>query len=243
MKLKHMLRVALSPKYLRDIKEFKRLAAAQGMSVAFGRPRPMMDDATPKTGFDEHYVYHTGWAARILRETKPDAHVDVGSSLMFVSIASAIVPIDHYDYRPPDLRLDNVKVGAADLRSLPFADQSIGSLSCMHVVEHVGLGRYGDPIEPSGDVRAMAELARVVASGGQLLFVTPVGQPRVEFNAHRVYAFEAIRSQFSAFDLIEFALVPDNGPAHQGTELIRHADPALVASQQYACGCFHFRKR
>jgi SAM-dependent methyltransferase len=242
MKLKDMLRVARSPKYLRDLAEFKRLASAQGLPLVLGRPRPILNDATAITGFDEHYVYHTGWAARILRDTRPVRHVDISSSLMFVSIASAIVPIDHYDYRPPDLKLDNVTAGAADLQALPFDDGSIPSLSCMHVVEHVGLGRYGDPIDPSGDSRAMAELSRVVAPGGQFLFVTPVGRPRVEFNAHRVYAFEDIRQQFSAFDLVEFALVPDSKTG-TGTALIRNADSGLVAEQSYGCGCFYFLKR
>jgi SAM-dependent methyltransferase len=240
MKLKDILRVLRSPRYMRDLSAFRRAAAVQNIEVVYGRPRPMLGDATAKTGFDEHYVYHTGWAARILRETMPARHVDISSSLTFVSNASAIVPIDHYDFRPPDLKLDNVTAGAADLLALPFADQSIHSLSCMHVVEHVGLGRYGDPIDPSGDLRAMAELSRVVAPGGQLLFVTPVGRPRVEFNAHRIYAYDAIMSQFTEFELLEFALVPDS---RGGTELIRHADPALVAQQSYGCGCFHLRRR
>ena len=64
---------------------------------------------------------------------------------VFRRIGSAFVPIEHYDYRPPDIRLDNLESGFADLLNLPFSDRSIASLSCMHVVEHVGLGRYGEP--------------------------------------------------------------------------------------------------
>ena len=240
MKANDIWTILTSPRYVRDLRTFKQAAAAQGVSLELGRPRPMMDDATAKTGFDEHYIYHTAWAARILRDTKPAKHIDIGSALFFVSIASAHVPIEHYDYRPPDIKIDNVTAGAADLLALPFADSSIASLSCMHVVEHVGLGRYGDAIDPSGDHRAMAELGRVTAPGGQLLFVTPVGRPRIEFNAHRIYAYQAIIDQFPAFELAEFALIPDG---RNGGGLIRHADPKLVAEQKYGCGCFHFRKR
>jgi SAM-dependent methyltransferase len=240
MKISELWKVATSPRYITQLAAFKRAAAAQGVNPVFGRPRPMMDDATAKTGFDEHYVYHTAWAARILRDTKPAKHVDISSSLYFVSIASAILPIEHYDYRPPDLVIDNVKAAAADLLALPFADQSIPSLSCMHVVEHVGLGRYGDPIDPTGDARAMAELGRVVTPGGQLLFVTPVGRPRIEFNAHRIYGYQTILDRFPDFELVEFALIPDG---RNGGGLLRHADPALVAEQKYGCGCFHFRRR
>jgi SAM-dependent methyltransferase len=135
------------------------------------------------------------------------------------------------------LLLDNVRAGAADLIALPFRDASIESLSCMHVVEHVGLGRYGDPLDPDGDLKAMAELQRVLAPGGALMFVVPVGSPRVVFNAHRVYSFEGIRSVFHELQLEEFALVPDR---EEG--LLRHADPALVERQRYGCGCFWLRR-
>jgi hypothetical protein len=111
MKISEFWKVATSRRYLRELRLFKQAAAAQGLSLELGRPRPMMDDATAKTGFDEHYVYHTAWAARILRDTKPAKHVDISSSLYFVSIASAIVPIEHYDYRPPDIKIDNVSGG------------------------------------------------------------------------------------------------------------------------------------
>jgi len=47
----------------------------------------------------------------------------------------------------------------------------------MNVVEHVGLGRYGEPLDPEGDIKAMRELRRVLAPGGSLLFVVPVGRP------------------------------------------------------------------
>ncbi|NDC42314.1 MAG: DUF268 domain-containing protein, partial [Chitinophagia bacterium] len=56
---------------------------------------------------------------------------------------------------------------------LPFESDSIPSLSCMHTIEHVGLGRYGDQLDPQGDLKAIAELKRVVQPGGDLLFVTP----------------------------------------------------------------------
>ena len=65
-----------------------------------------------------------------------------------------------------------------DLISLPFEDGSFHSLTCMHVVEHIGLGRYGDQVDPDGDLMAMKELERVTAKLGNLLFVVPVGIPK-----------------------------------------------------------------
>lgn len=106
----------------------------------------------------------------------------------------------------------------------------------MHTIEHIGLGRYGDVIDPQGDLKAINELKRVVRPGGDLLFVTPVGTPRIEYNAHRVYSFEQIKKYFAPFELIEFSMVPDEGG------FIVNADPASVAKQHYGCGCFWFKK-
>ncbi|MBL0923392.1 MAG: DUF268 domain-containing protein [Sphingomonadaceae bacterium] len=198
-------------------------------------------DATATTGFDRHYVFHTAWAARIVASIMPGLHVDVSSSLYFVTAVSAFVPTKFIDYRPADLQLSGLRSEAGDLMSLPFEGGSLESISCMHVVEHVGLGRYGDPLDYDGDLKAAAELTRVVAEGGNLLFVVPVcGKARIQFNAHRIYQYDQVIKMFPDFDLAEFALIPDDG-SDEG--LIRNADPTLASRQRYGCGCFHFVKR
>lgn len=198
-------------------------------------------DATATTGFDRHYVFHTAWAARVVAETRPVRHVDIASSLYFVSSVSAFVPTRFIDFRPADLGLSGLVSEGGTLMKLPFTDNSVESLSCMHVVEHVGLGRYGDPLDYDGDIKAARELIRVVAPGGTLLFVVPIsGQARIQFNAHRIYTYEQVSALFAGLDLVEFALIPDDG-AKEG--LIRHADPQLAAEQRYGCGCFHFVKQ
>jgi hypothetical protein len=163
--------------------------------------------------------------------------VDISSTLHFCSIVSAFIPVKFYDYRPADLCLSGLSSEFADLLALPFPSASVESLSCMHTVEHVGLGRYGDPIDPDGDLKAIAELKRVLAPGGSLLFVAPVGRPKIVFNAHRIYAYDQVVSYFADLDLREFALVPDRGP------LITLATKALADAQTYGCGCFWFQKQ
>ena len=106
----------------------------------------------------------------------------------------------------------------------------------MHTIEHIGLGRYGDEIDPEGDIKSINELKRVLKPGGDLLFVTPVGTPKIEFNAHRIYSYEQIIEYFSPLQVKEFSLIPDNGG------LITNADPSLVQQQTYGCGCFWFKK-
>lgn len=196
-------------------------------------------DNTSDTSFDRHYIYHTAWAARVLSKTKPELHIDVSSSLYFVVIVSAFIPVKHYDFRLPKIRASNLQVASADLTCLHFSDKSISSLSCMHVVEHIGLGRYGDPLDPWGDLKAISELKRVLAAGGDLLFVVPLGKPKIMFNAHRIYSYAQIIDYFSEYELIEFALIPDD-PKDGG--LINNASKDMADQQTYGCGCFWFKK-
>ena len=201
---------------------------------------PCLDDRTGVSAFDPHYIYHTAWAARILAKLRPPEHVDISSSLYFSALVSAFVPVSFYDFRPAPLQLSGLSCKRADLTALPFPDQSIRSLSCMHVVEHVGLGRYGDALDYDGDLKAAKQLERVVAPNGHLFFVVPVGKPRICFNAHRIYDFQQVRNAFPRLSLEEFTLIPDQAAE---TGPIQNCDVSLVASQNYACGCFLFQRR
>jgi hypothetical protein len=53
--------------------------------------------------------------------------------------------------------------------------------------EHDGLGRYGDPIDPNGDMRAMSEMQALVKPNGFLILGVPVARDAVVWNAHRLY--------------------------------------------------------
>ncbi len=231
----------LLPEFFSDYRKFKK---SQSQSqVRF--PLRMSDfflclfDKTSDTPFDPHYTYHPAWAARVVARTKPQKHIDIASTLKFCTLVSAFVPVDFYDYRPANLKLSNLESKFGDLQALPFTDNSVESLSCMHTIEHVGLGRYGDPIDYDGDIKATAEMARVLQPKGTLIFVTPVGKPCIEYNAHRIYSYQQVLDLFPNLTLTEFSLIPDNW---KETGLIENADPKLVAEQRYACGCFVFTK-
>jgi hypothetical protein len=229
----------MTPFLFSSFREFKKKDTKKRLSMNISDLYPCLLDKTMKTGFDTHYVYHTSWAARKVKEIHPLRHVDISSSLYFCGIVSAFVPVDFYDYRPADLRLSNLTSSRTDLTKLHFKDTSIPSLSCMHTIEHIGLGRYGDPIDPEGDLKAIAELKRVLSVGGSLLFVTPVGKPKIAFNAHRIYSYDQIISYFNGFKLMEFSLVPDNC-LEMG--FIINASKELADKQDYGCGCFWFKK-
>ncbi|HHY1437048.1 TPA: DUF268 domain-containing protein [Campylobacter jejuni] len=72
-------------------------------------------------------------------------------------------------------------------------DNSVDSLSALCSVEHFGLRRYGDPIEPDAWEKALRSFQRVLKIGGKLYFSVPIGnENRVCFNAHRVFKPETI---------------------------------------------------
>lgn len=221
--------------YLGELNRFRNRNDKR-FSVKTSELYPCLKDKIINTPFDHHYTYHPAWAARILAQTKPAYHVDISSILTFSTIISAFVPVKFYDYRPATLDLPGLESGFADLKHLGFSNDSVPSLSCMHTIEHIGLGRYGDEIDPQGDIRSINELKRVLMPDGDLLFVTPVGNPRIEFNAHRIYSYEQVIEYFSPLVLREFSLIPDAGG------IIINADPNLVKEQSYGCGCFWFKK-
>ncbi|MEN0111343.1 MAG: hypothetical protein AAF805_11535, partial [Planctomycetota bacterium] len=125
----------------------------------------VLGEDTASTGFDRHYVYHTAWAARVLAKTDPTPHYDFGSLLYFSTLVSAFRPVRFFDYRPAEIDLGGLESQHADLTALSMASGSVASASCMHVLEHIGLGRYGDPVDPDGDRKAAAELERIIAPG------------------------------------------------------------------------------
>jgi SAM-dependent methyltransferase len=227
--------------YLLDFYRFRKMSARkpERLPLRWKDRLPCLNDRDGSLSIDRHYIYHTAWAARALAEIRPQRHMDISSMLFFCSIISAFVPVQYYEYRKIDLQLDDLTCGSADLLALPFPDNSVSSLSCMHVVEHIGLGRYGDRLDVDGDLKAMSELKRVLSPGGSLLFVVPVGRPRIMFNGHRIYAHEQILEHFDGLRLREFALIPDN-PSNGG--LIPRASAELVSQQSYGCGCYWFMK-
>jgi SAM-dependent methyltransferase len=233
--------LALYREFIKDLRTYKNLASRTQNRFSIDQKDlfPCLGDKTSETGFDRHYIYHPAWASRILAKTRPTYHVDISSTLHFCSIVSAFIPVKFYDYRPANLMLSDLSSEPADLLNLLFKDASIPSLSCMHTVEHVGLGRYGDKIDPDGDLKAIAELKRVISPGGSLLFVVPVGKPKIQFNAHRIYSYRQIRDYFFEFKLEEYALIADDS---KSGGLIYNATESMTEEQNYGCGCFWFKK-
>src|SRR5712691_8903819 len=172
--------------------QWRRFAARSGIPAPALDLYPCLADATLKTGFDPHYFFQAAWLARKLAATRPPVHTDIGSDVGMVGVISAFVPVEVLDIRPLDVALEGLVSKKDNLSGFMLVSDSVSSLSCLHVLEHIGLGRYGDPLDPDGSRKAAAELARVLAPCGRLYLSVPVGRPRVCFNAHRVFSPGAI---------------------------------------------------
>lgn len=227
-------------KFLNQYLKFRSLLkkSKRKMKILRSDLYPCLEDDTVNVGFDKHYIYHTAWASRRVLASSPKKHIDIGSSLYFVSMVSSIVPVKHYDFRAPDVYLDKLETGSMDLLNIEYPSNSIKSLSCMHVIEHVGLGRYGDSLNINGDLEAAKELSRVLSLNGLLYIVLPVGgRSKVHFNAHRVYGYEEVLRMFSGLSLVEFSVLTS-----RSNGILEHIQKDEIDNEYYACGMFIFTK-
>lgn len=186
--------------------------------------------------FDAHYAYQSAWASYRLADSRPARHLDVSSDLRFVMQLSAFMPVTYLEYRPPHLQLPNLTILHANINQLPFADRSVTSLSCLHVIEHIGLGRYGDPLGPLAYCHALREMERVLKPGGLLYLSAPVGRPATLFNAHRIFDPLHLPGLVPELVLDEFSIVTTSGHYYERVAL------ADYASEEYACGLYLFRR-
>lgn len=221
--------------YLGDLRAYTRELKASGDETTI-EPFPQLADATVTTPYDPHYVHQGPWVFRHLLSRSPSKHVDIGSSVMYLGFFSAVAPTEFIDIRPVKMGMPGLTARAGSLLELPFESASQESVSCLHVVEHVGLGRYGDPLDVRGTARACAELERVVAVGGNLYLSLPIGRPRVDFNAHRVHTPVQVQEYFPALTLVSLDAVMDD------SSYVADCDPVELATQEYACGMFVFTR-
>ena len=165
---------------------------------------PCIGDDTPETEIEPVYFYQDAWAFERIVQLRPASHVDVGSHHKFIALLSKVVPVVMVDIRPLSLLLDTIDFRAGSILEMPFENASIASLSSICVIEHIGLGRYGDPLDPQGTQKALDELKRILAPGGNLYLSVPLDdENRTCFNAHRTFTEEHLMELFKPLEVCE----------------------------------------
>ena len=225
------------PHFLRDAAAYRRAQTGK-FPLRIPRLMPILGDRYESAGGLGHYFHQDLWAARKIHARGPASHIDIGSRLDgFVAHLLVYMPVTSIDVRPLSSAVSGLtfmQEDATTLRSL--ADGSVESISSLHAVEHFGLGRYGDPIDPDGPFKMMRALTRVLRPGGRAYFSVPVGRERLEFNAHRVFSPRTVLEGFAGLRLVSFAAVDDRG------ELVDPCAIERVEGAEYACGLFELVK-
>ena len=183
--------------YIRDIFLFNNKSDTEKIRLDLNL-FPILNEKVKYTPFDSAYYHQQLWAFERILKNKPSEHVDIASTYQFSGYVSKITNAIFIDYRPIQTNLKTLEILHGDILNLPFKDSSKVSLSCLHVIEHIGLGRYGDKINPDGYIKAIYELQRVVSLKGRLYISIPVGVPRLCFNAHRIFDPEYFLSLFTS---------------------------------------------
>lgn len=166
-------------------------------------PYPCLGEDTTTTSFDRYYYYQDTWAARKIFQARPEWFVDVGSTVLLSGIISQFVPCTFVDIRPIEVTLPGLTSLPGSILELPFTTGSVPFLSSLCVVEHIGLGRYGDPIGPHGTRMALREIDRVLKPGGELLLSTNVGPACIAFNAHRIFDLDQLMGMLPGYEIVD----------------------------------------
>lgn len=198
---------------------------------------PCLLDRSTTTPIDYNYFYQDTWAAGQVFSHDPQEHVDIGSTALLVGILAQRVRVISVDIRPLTVRLPGLETRVGSIVDLPFDCDSVHSLSSLCVIEHIGLGRYGDPLDAHGSLRALAEIQRVLAPGGRAYLSLPVGpRDRTRFNAHRIFDWTTIASLMPELELEEERFILGDRLVER-TALADH-----VWTSAMVVGCFAFRK-
>ncbi len=231
--------------FIRDLRRFQALAETAEARFPFGTLYPCLGEKVGDSGnASGHYFHQDLLVARRIFERQPERHVDVGSRVDgFVAHVASFRAIEVFDIRPMTAQIPNVIFRQADLMNLPEAQHGYAdSVSSLHAIEHFGLGRYGDPIDPDGHVKGVSALHRLVKPGGTLYLSVPMGPDRVEFNAHRVFSLGYLTTLLKdRFSTLAFSYVDDRGRLREGV-MPSPADVETSFGCDYGCAIFELRR-
>lgn len=251
---KHLRQMAISllgfgfdPRKLLSLKHYSRFRRdraewlRQGGEITKGY-RILTDYSDSAGTAGGHYFHQDLLVAQLINEHCPVRHVDIASRVDgFVAHVASYREIEVVDLRPlPESVHVNIKFLQADLMD----QQDLGltdSLSCLHAIEHFGLGRYSDPVDVDGHIKGIANLVDLVSSKGRLYISAPIGrQNKVYFNAHRVFHPSTILNHDSIkkyMQLVRFDFVDDRGDLH-----LKASVDEVMPDIEFGCGIYTFEK-
>ena len=228
------------PRYLSDLSRFR--AAYKGPLML----HPELQNWKEGAGYTtSEYFWQDLIVARMICEAKPERHVDIGSRIDgFVAHLASFRDVEVFDIRPVADSIPGVTFRRADfMKPVPGLTGYCDSLSCLHALEHFGLGRYGDSVDAHGFESGFTNIARLLRPGGVLYLSTPIGMPRVEFNAHRVSDPATVMRLAAESSLVPRSLTVIRDGNRIETAAPDEATIARLKGEEYNLGIFTFLKR
>jgi SAM-dependent methyltransferase len=222
--------------------------ASTAQSFQVGKLYPCLTDRFDEMGAASGAYFHQDLlAARLIYKANPKRHIDVGSRLDgFVAHVAAFREIEVFDIRPLTTDAKNIKFRQLDImQPNETLTECTDSLSCLNVLEHFGLGRYGDPIDYEGHCKGFENLVRMLKPGGKFYFSVPIGTvQRFEFDAHRIFNVTYLLELFQKNKLLldSFAYVDDEGALHADIDLGSAKEIHETFRLNQGCGIFELRK-
>lgn len=210
------------PLFRKDLREIRR-QLKNNKDFTITRWYPVLRERFETNGeLTDHYFHEDLLVAQRIFENKPALHVDVGSRVDgFVAHVATFRNIEVFDIRPQTTVVKNIRFVTADFMNIPESlKEYTDSLSSLNVIEHFGLGRYGDPIDADGHIKGLQNMYKVLKPDGKFYFSTPIGPQRIEFNAHRVFSMAYLLKIFEPLYRIDrFSFVDDAGTLHENEVL------------------------
>jgi len=210
-----------------------------------GMSYPCITDRYDESGILKGAYFHQDLlVAQRIFEAKPDRHVDVGSRIDgFVAHIAVFCRIEIFDIRQQESKVENIICKQADLMQLPEEMiESCASISSLNAIEHFGLGRYSDPVDADGHIKAINNIYQMLKMGGVFYFSVPIGPQRIEFNAHRIFSMTYLIGLLEKkFAVEHFSYVDDQGDLHKHIPLTDE----LINNNcdcNYGCAIFELRK-
>lgn len=203
---------------------------------------PVIGEKYAYAGVVGNYFWQDLWAARKVVRSGVKEHFDIGSRLdgFIAHLLSAGINVSMIDVRKFPTEIEQLHTLVDDATSLhQISDESIESMSALCSLEHFGLGRYGDPINPESCFQCFDNIQKKLKKGGRLYIAVPVGKERVEFNAHRVFYASTIVKCFNSLHLEEFSCTAQ-GEIEYNVDLHEYDDD--THNGEYRYGLFSFTK-
>ncbi len=227
--------------YRSNLRLYNTLNKDDSFAYQAGYRYPCLQDRYKSAGSLHSYFWQDLWAAKLIHDKNPGSHYDIGSRVdgFIAHLASFRERIYMVDIRPMENVIPGVEFVQADATNLEnFADGSIESISALCSLEHFGLGRYGDDIDPDGFIKVSKAIARVLSDGGDAYIAVPIGWQHLEFDAHRIFYAQTVIDAFAPLKCVELSCTHD-GIIEYNIPVHKYDDYKLGGS---LFGLFHFVK-